>query len=82
MILDDQTRLELIQLLKQAVAEAVEHHPLSDDEIRWVRLAIQSEVERADLRKAIIQKSLAGLVWMAICGAGILMWSGLKDFIK
>ena len=82
MILDDQTRLELIQLLKQAVAEAVENHPLSDDEIRWVRLAIQSEVERSDLRKAIIQKSLAGLVWMAICGAGILMWSGLKDYIK
>ena len=82
MTLDDQTKLELIQLVKDAVSEAVEAHPLSPDEVHWVRMAIQAEAERAQLRKAIIEKSLTGLVWMAICGVGLLMWSGFKDYIK
>jgi hypothetical protein len=70
MILDESTKIELIQLVKQAVNEAVESHPLSPDEVHWVRMAIQAEAERAELRKAIIQKSLAGLVWMALAGTG------------
>jgi hypothetical protein len=82
MVLDDQTKLELVQLVKNAVSEAVEAHPLSPDEVHWVRMAIQAEAERAQLRKAIIEKSLTSLVWMAICGVGILMWSGFKDHIK
>ena len=70
MVLDESTKLELIQLIKQAVNEAVDSHPLSPDEVHWVRMAIQAEAERAELRKAIIQKSLAGLVWMALAGIG------------
>lgn len=70
MTLDDQTRLELIHLIQGAVKDAVEAHPLSPEEIHWVRMAIQAEAERAELRKAIIHKSLAGLVWMALAGTG------------
>ena len=70
MILDEQTRLELVQLVKGAVSEAVEAHPLSPDEVHWVRMAIQSEAQRAELRSAIINKSLAGLVWICIVAAG------------
>ena len=70
MTLDDQTRLELIQLVKTAVSEAVEAHPLSPDEVHWVRMAIQSEAQRAELRTAIINKTLAGLVWIGIVAAG------------
>jgi hypothetical protein len=33
-------------------------------------MAIQAEAERAELRKAIIHKSLAGLVWMVLAGTG------------
>ena len=82
MQLDDQTKAELMALLKEAVLEAVEHHPLTDEEIQWVRMAIKAEAERAQLRKAIIEKSLTGLVWMALCGIGVLIWSGFKDYIK
>ena len=53
-----------------AIKEAVEAHPLSEDEIQWVRMAIQAEAERANLRKAIIEKSLAGLVWLALVSGG------------
>jgi len=70
MILDDQTKLELANLVKQAVNEAVESRPLSAEEVQWVRMAIQADAQRAELRKAIIEKSLAGLVWVALVAAG------------
>jgi hypothetical protein len=70
MILDDQTKSELMQLVQTAVKQAVEVHPLSSDEVHWVRMAIQSEAQRAQVRNAIIQKSLAGLVWICIVAAG------------
>ena len=81
MTLDDQTKSELITLLKEAVLEAVEHHPLTDEEIQWVRMAIKAEAERAQLRKAIIEKTLAGLVWMAVIGLLGLAWSGLRGYL-
>jgi len=70
MILDDQIKQELANLVKQAVNEAVESRPLSAEEVQWVRMAIQADAERAELRKAIINKTLAGLVWIAIVAAG------------
>ena len=70
MILDDQTKLELIALVKHAVNEAVEQHPLSPDEVHWVRMAIQAEADRAAFRKAVIDKSLAGVIWMALATGG------------
>jgi hypothetical protein len=70
MILDDQTKIELANLVKQAVNEAVESRPLSAEEVQWVRMAIQADAERAELRKAIINKTLAGLLWIGIVAVG------------
>jgi len=81
MIIDEQTKLELIQLVKTAVNEAVESHPLSPDEVHWVRMAIKAEANRAVFRKAVIEKTLAGL---AIAGlvviAGIFM-NGFREYL-
>lgn len=62
MVLDDQTRLELVQLVKHAVSEAVEAHPLSPDEVHWVRMAIEAEANKAAFRKAVIEKTFVGLI--------------------
>ena len=70
-------RQELLHLVTLAVEQAVAANPLSSDEIHWVRMAIQAEAERASLRKAIIEKSLAGLMWVAIVAAG----GWLVDFV-
>ena len=51
---------------------------LSDEEHRWVKMAIQKEAQSIELRKAIIQKTLGGLVWMGIVGFGYI----LLDFAK
>lgn len=57
----------------EAVKAGLQAHPLSPDEVMWVRLAIQASVERAELRKAVIEKTLAGLVWAALCGLGLFL---------
>jgi hypothetical protein len=82
MVLDDQTKLELVDLVKTAVNAAVESRPLSEEEVQWVRMAIKADAERAELRKAIIQKSLASLAWVFIVFLGGLMISGFKDHWK
>ena len=64
------TKDEFTELLREIVADAVESYPLTDEEVQWVRLAIKAESERAALRKAIIEKSLASLFWLAIVAAG------------
>jgi hypothetical protein len=70
-------RQELLSLVTTAVESVVVNNRLSPDEIHWVRMAIQAEAERASLRKAIIEKSLAGLMWIAIVAAG----GWLVDFV-
>ena len=52
--------------------------PLSDEETRWVKMAIQKEAQSIDLRKAIIEKTLSGLVWFVIVGIGYLF----VDFLR
>lgn len=41
---------------------------LSDEEVRYVRLAIKKEAQAIKLREAIIEKTLGGLAWAAIVG--------------
>jgi len=43
---------------------------LNEDEVRAIRLLIKKQEQSIQLRQAIIEKSLTGLVWMAIVGFG------------
>ena len=52
--------------------------PLSDDEAEWVRLAIKREAQSIKLRQAVIEKTLAGLVWAAVVGLGYVALDYLK----
>lgn len=46
---------------------------LNEEELRWVRLAIQVEAQRLRLRQAIIEKTFTGLVWMALVAIGYIL---------
>ena len=46
---------------------------LSDEEQRWVKMAIQKEAQSIELRKAIIEKTLSGLAWSGIVGLGYML---------
>jgi len=50
---------------------------LSDDELRWVRMAIEAEAQSAQFRKAVIEKSITSLVWSGIVAVGwmVLSWA-------
>jgi 20S proteasome alpha/beta subunit len=78
MAIEEISKEELIALLKDAIKQASEEHPLSDEEVKWVRLAIENEAKKSEFRKAIIEKSLGGLAWAALCGIGYLMLEFLK----
>lgn len=72
-----QERDDLITAIAAAVRTRTTDAHLSDDEQRWVRMAIKKEAQSIALRQAIIEKSLTGLVWAAIVamGAMFLQWA-------
>ena len=45
---------------------------LNPEEQQWVKNAIKAQNDMERLRKAIIEKTLAGLIWAAILGVGYL----------
>ena len=51
---------------------------LDREEQQWVRNAIKAQNDMERLRKAIIEKTLAGLIWAAILGVGYL----IVDFFR
>ena len=48
---------------------------LNEEEHRWVKMAIQKEAQTIELRKAIIEKTLTGLVWLLLAGIGTIFLS-------
>lgn len=67
--MEDINKQELLELLKEVIAEVVEQHPLTDDEVQWVRLAIQEQARKAAFRQAVIDKTLLGLLSSGILWA-------------
>jgi hypothetical protein len=71
MALNQLEKEELVNLLKEVISEAVEHHPLSDEEVQWVRMAIEAEARKAAFRKAVIEKTFVGLLSSAAVGLAV-----------
>lgn len=81
MPLDPNVKSELEQVVRTAMEDAAKAKCLSDDEISWVRLAIKAEAERYELRKAIVEKTLTGLIWAALSGAFIYVVHFVQNHI-
>ena len=74
-------RTELLRAaVSEAVKEAMPSSLLSDEQYRWVELAIQREAQSIAFRKAVIEKTLTGLIWAALGGLGTLVWAVGKEF--
>jgi len=75
-------RAELVADIISAIRVATP--PITDEETRWVRQAIQLQCERAKFRKAIIEKTLAGLIWAALAGLGYMFidWATMHGLRK
>lgn len=70
---------ERTELITELMHQLKEVNSLTDDEQRWVRMAIEREAQSIALRKAIIEKTLTGLVWMIVVGIGYVFLEFLKD---
>lgn len=65
-------RQRLVLEIAEAVRDQIGDN-LSDDEQRWVRLAIKKQEQQIKFREAIITKTLSGVVWMLIVAFGYLI---------
>ena len=66
---------ELTSVLRERRAENI----LSPEELAWVKNAIKAQNDMEKLRKAIIEKTLAGLIWAAIIGVVYLFVDFLRN---
>jgi len=72
-------RAQFVADVAAAIA-AVETVPaLTEEEQKWVRLAIQKEAQSIRLRQAVIEKTLAGLAWSGLVGLGYVFLDFLKS---
>ena len=75
-MLTPEERHELVVEITAAIACVLQPAPaattpqLTEDELRWVKLAIEAEGRKKAFRDAVIQHSLTGLIWLGILGVG------------
>jgi len=79
------TRDDLRSIVTEAIVEASRQNilsaQLSADEHRWVQMAIQAEASKLAFRKAVIEKTITGLIWLAIVGAGTALWQVTYEWL-
>ncbi len=73
-------RHELVLEITQALACA-QQPQLTEEELRWVKLAIEAEARKIRFRDAVIEKTLVGLAWLAITGVGYILLDWFKAHI-
>ena len=65
------SKQDILELIREALSEILVVTSLSQEEIQWVRIAIKADAQRVQLRKAVIEKSFAGLVWSGLVATGV-----------
>ncbi len=70
---------ERAELIADIAAAIKESSNLSEDEVRWVKLAIEKQEQSIKLRQAIIEKTLGGLVWAALAGLAYIVFDFAKN---
>ena len=74
--MDQSERAQFIADITEAIKASSN---LSDDEVRWVKLAIHKQEQSIKLRQAVIEKTLGGLVWAALVALAYLIFDFAKN---
>ena len=73
-IVNNTEMIELIQAtIKETIIQVAIEHPLTPEEITWVRLAIKAEGKRDAFRQAVIDKTLTGLIVTMLGALGVYL---------
>lgn len=75
-------RTQFIKDVAEAINSATTTTPLSDDERRWVRLAIKREAQSVAFRQAIIDKALSALALAAMGWVGFAVMAAIKSWLS
>lgn len=67
------------ELITELMDQLKTVNSLTDDEQRWVRMAIEREAQSIALRKAIIEKTITSLIWMLLAGIGYVFLDFLRE---
>jgi hypothetical protein len=67
------------ELITELMDQLKTVNSLTDDEQRWVRMAIEREAQSIALRKAIIEKTITSLIWMLLAGIGYIFLDFLRE---
>lgn len=79
----DRTIDEMPALVKDAVLEALRQVPqMSPEEHEYLKIATKAAAQRYKLRQAVIEKTLAGLIWAGIAAMGVITWQVIVKFIQ
>jgi len=52
---------------------------LTEEEVQYVRMALEKQAQSIKLRRAVIEKTLSGLVWAFIVGAFYMLVEWAKN---
>lgn len=79
-----QTALEerIGPLIEHSVRASMAGASLTADEREWVKGALRAQAERATLRRAVIEKTLGGLIWSMLMGLGYAIWQAVKAHLR
>lgn len=69
----DSLERDMHQTVTRAVKDAMPTALLSDDEHRWIQLAIKQKTQSIEFRQSVIDKTLTAFVWALIVGFGIII---------
>jgi hypothetical protein len=83
---DDHQNPTLDELVEKSVVEALSRIRPIDPDIHdkhheYITLVLNREAKKAERWEAVIQKSLAGLVWSALSAVVVAVWTYMQDHI-
>ena len=69
----DDLQASMRETITQAVKDSMPRALLTDEEHRYVQLAIKRESQRIAFRQKVIDNTLTGLVWALVVGLGVMV---------
>lgn len=70
---------QLPQNVREAVEDAMKGRVLSEDEQRWVSLAVKAQAQRVEFRRAVIEKTIPVLLVACIAFVAKAVWEYVKS---
>jgi hypothetical protein len=69
-------------IIRDSVQAALPHTMPSAKQLEWLDMLIAREAKKAAFQQAIIDKTVTALVWSALAGLGLVLWTMFKEYAQ